>query len=113
MKYTWVTMGNNNWMASEGLEVDINSFSASDDVIRVSWGDLLGEFVSYESKNNILTMKITDKNNAFRSVQSAPLSAKILFAEEIYIIEWKSYNYTIRNVVNGLVISIEEIQDEQ
>jgi|TARA_R110001592_G_scaffold3523_5_gene19694 hypothetical protein len=106
-------MGNKNWMTSDGLDIDMQPFSNKEAGIKVSWGDLLGDFVSYESKKNILTMKIFEKKGAFKAVQDAPLEAKILFTEEIYIIGWKSYNYTIRNDVDGLLISIEEKQNEQ
>ena len=105
-------MGDNNWMASEGLDVDTARFNTSSVAMHVQWGQLSGEFVSYESKNNILTMKLSDNKDVFYAIKSAPLEAKVSFAKEIYIIEWKSYNYTIRNVVDGLIISIEEMQDE-
>ncbi len=113
MKFMQVTMANNNWMTSAGLDIDANTFTEPKSIITVEWGNLLGEFISYNSKNNTLAMKVTEKKGVFLAIQNAPLQAKILFAEEIYIITWISYNYTISNVLNGLIISIEEIQDEQ
>ena len=113
MRFMQAIMGNNNWMTSAGLDIDVNTFTEPKNIITVKWGNLFGEFVSYNSKNNTLAMKVLEKKGVFKAIQDAPLEAKISFAEEIYIITWKSYNYTITNVLNGLIITVEEIQDEQ
>lgn len=104
-------MGSDNWMTSEGLDIDMKPFSVPADGIKVSWGNISGNFVSYESKNNVLTLELVNTKDIFKAIQSAPLEAKVIFAKEIYTISWKSYNYTIINTATGLIISIEEKQD--
>ena len=102
-------MGKNNWMTSEGLDLNLEIFNApKTTTMLVSWGDLVGEFISYSSKNKKIQFRVKMTPTLFGILEAAPNEAKIITAEEDYTIAWDAYNYSVTNVTDNATISIEE-----
>ena len=107
-------MGENNWMASEGLDFDMKILGLPESIVRVvSWGELRGEFISYSSADNQLVFETKHTNNLFAQINSCPKQAQIIFDEEVYTIEWMAYNYVVSTMGNRLIITVMEKKDEK
>ena len=104
-------MGENNWMASEGLDFDMKVLGLpSSKTITVQWGELAGSFVSYSSKKNQLVFETADTSKLFTRLGNGPKEAKIIFEEEVYTIAWSAYNYVVSNIGDKITILVEEKQ---
>ena len=102
-------MGENNWMTSEGLDLNLEIFNAPKSTsMMVAWGDLIGEFISYSSKNKRVQFRVKMVPSLFTLLETAPKEAKIITTEEDYTIVWNAYNYSVTNVADNATISIEE-----
>jgi len=104
-------MGENNWMASEGLDFDMKVLGLPPSkLISVKWGDLGGSFISYSSKKKQIVFETTETSKLFARLESGPDEAKIIFDEEVYTIAWSAYNYVVSNVGDKITILVEEKQ---
>lgn len=107
-------MGENNWMASEGLDFDMNILGLPESVNRVvTWGEIRGEFISYSSAENQIVLEIKHVKDLFAQINSCPKQAQIIFDEEVYTIEWIAYNYVVSTVGNRLIITVMEKNNEK
>ena len=97
-------MGENNWMASEGLEFDMTVLGIkNENKMVVVWGDFKGDFVSYSSKDKKLQFSLADSTGLFSKITTGSNVAQIISGEEVYTIEWLSYNYVVTNMGSGHV----------
>ena len=97
-------MAENNWMASEGLDFDMSVLGIkNENKITVVWGDFKGDFVSYSSKDKKLQFSLGETIGLFTKLTTAPSTAQIISGEEVYTIEWVSYNYVVTNIGGGHV----------
>ena len=104
-------MGENNWMASEGLDFDMKVLGIQEQPkIKVTWGELSGSFVSYSSKEKRIVFDVDKSDNLFSRLDSGPNEAQIIFSEEVYTIVWSAYNYVVSNVGSKITILVEEKQ---
>jgi len=97
-------MAENNWMASEGLDFDMSVLGIkNENKLIVVWGDFKGDFVSYSSKHKKLQFSLSNSLGLFTKITTAPNTAQIISGEEVYTIEWVSYNYVVTNIGSGHV----------
>ena len=103
-------MAENNWMTSEGLDLNLDFFSSSKTApFTVSWGDsFIGELVSYSSKKKRLQFRVKMFPSLFDELQRAPSMARITSSTTDYTISWDSYNYSLTNISEYITITIEE-----
>ena len=103
-------MGENNWMTSEGLDLNLDFFSSSKSVpFAVSWGDSFnGELISYSSKKRRLQFRVKMFPSLFEELEKAPSQARIVSSSTDYTISWDSYNYSLTNISEYITITIEE-----
>lgn len=104
-------MGENNWMASEGLDFDMSVLGIKNEhKMKVVWGDFTGNFVSFSSKEKTLMFILDDPVVVFSKLSNAPNVAQVFSGEEVYTIEWASYNYVVTNTVGNVILTVEEKQ---
>ncbi len=103
-------MGENNWMASEGLDFDMTvlGIDAKKSKIQVIWGTLAGEFMSYSSKEKRLVFSL-EQMPSIITLEKSPNEATIINGEESYTIHWSAYNYVVSN--NGDIVVLVEEQE--
>jgi len=102
---------NNAWYTSSGLDIDPQQTQEPVEKIKVIINSIVGDFVSYNSKNNSLTFRV-DKDLFFRIISEKFGTAVISYKNESSTIEWNDYNYSVRTDTETITITVEEKQNE-
>ena len=97
------------WITSEGLNVDFDDGNTQKNIIKIAFGNISGEFVSFAKENNKLIFKTNDVENCFKKLDNFPKSATISWLDNNYTVDWSSYNYKIEWLGdNNLLVTVEE-----
>lgn len=111
MKLEKVTVSN--WMTSKGLDFDTRIFSELESKIVVTWGNIVGNFVSYSSKEKALIFSTDVNEDIFSLVENSPKFASLEIGTKMYKIEWSTYNYTILLEGNKLFVTVGESDEKE
>lgn len=96
-------------MTSEGLELHQDTFGTKDSMPVVKFGQLIGAFISYESKTNRIVFKVNSIVKAINFLESRlETSCSIELEEELYQITWNKYNYTVALHNGAIYATVEE-----
>tara|TARA_B100000963_G_scaffold332746_1_gene324516 strand:- start:118 stop:444 length:327 start_codon:yes stop_codon:yes gene_type:complete len=105
----------NVWMTSQGLELHENTFGDKQPIkTKVVFGSLVGQFVSFSSKNNALCFQTDQTLTALTLLKSNNVfTAKIENNSEVYQIKWAQYNYKVTESNESVYVSIWEQHNEE
>ena len=96
-----------NWITSQGLDVDMSIFGSKNEYpIQVSWAGITGDFLSYQKEDNLLSFSTPIVDNIFDLLDKGAEEARIKIKNNIHIIRWESYNYSIVVSGSSIIISV-------
>ena len=98
----------NNWMASEGLDIQLDPTPTEGFV--TDHGGIIGKLlsISQEGEFHKVIYSTKDVDGCFKHLVTKPESLTIKVAEREYSIKLVEYNYKIDTSGNNLIVTIEE-----
>ena len=110
MKFMKVIMSNL-FLKSDGLELQEDDYInlVGEKIIKVHYGEIIGELMSYETDGKKLSFLTDNIALALKYLDTRQNTAKIEYQDSCFIIKWERYNYTLSKIENKLVISLEEL----
>jgi len=96
-----------NWITSQGLDIDTSIFAPKSEYpIQVSWAGIVGDFLSYQKEDNLLSFSTPILDNIFELLDKGAEEARIKIKNNIHTVKWESYNYSIVVSGSSIIISV-------